>query len=95
MVGNQTGTKKAEEYEQTEWEKSHDKVARGELKKNILGFFDEMEDSTFHRFYNDLWCWSATNLCYKISKSSEARQAREIADLKEEISRLKKNQKEE
>jgi len=88
MSRNMGTKKKADDYEQTEWEKQHDRVSRKELRKNILGFFDEMEDSTFHRWYHDLWCWSADHLLLQLAKSSEARQKREIESLKERIEEL-------
>lgn len=71
-------------FEQSDWEKSHDKVARGELRRNILGFMDKMSDPVFHSFYYLMWEIASSQTMYESQKllTSMAERRAEVAEKK-------------
>lgn len=71
-------TKTQKEYIRSKYEEERGLRSRKELKKNILGMFDELDDLNFHNLYGLLWSLSASRTLMN-SYKRECEQLKEIA----------------
>ena len=60
------------EEKRTKYEELHLLVGRKDLRKNVLGLMDELNDSEFHSIYDLIWSITAKDLLLKGKESQIA-----------------------